>query len=195
MTQDPTAALWLMLASLPVVVWVVRTDLATMRIPNTAVLTLVGGYAVVGALTLPLAAYAWSWLHLVLILVAGFLLSLTGGFGAGDAKFAAAMAPFVAAADALPFLMLLSAMAIAGFVLHRLARQVPALVAATPGWVSWQRRDFPFGIALAPTLTVYLALAAVRQGDTQIARALLQEAIATHPQHFDAAVTALRAIS
>lgn len=40
-----------------------------------------------------------------------------------------------------------------------------------------------------------MALAAVRQGDTQIARALLQEAIATHPQHFDAAVTALRAIS
>lgn len=40
-----------------------------------------------------------------------------------------------------------------------------------------------------------MALAAVRQGDTAIGRALLQEAIATHPQHFEAAVTALRAIS
>lgn len=39
-----------------------------------------------------------------------------------------------------------------------------------------------------------MALAAVRQGDIAIARALLQEAIATHPQHFDAAVTALRAL-
>lgn len=39
-----------------------------------------------------------------------------------------------------------------------------------------------------------MALAAVRQGDVAIARALLQEAIATHPQHFDAAVTALRAL-
>lgn len=39
-----------------------------------------------------------------------------------------------------------------------------------------------------------MALAAVRQGDVAIARALLQEAIATHPQHFEAAVTALRAL-
>jgi len=161
MTQDPTAAFWLMLASLPVVLWVIRTDLSTMRIPNKAVLALVGVYAAVGVLTLPLSVFAWSWLNLAVVLVVGFLLSLTGGFGAGDAKFAAAMAPFIAAADALPFLMLLSVMAIAGFVLHRLARQVPALVAATPGWVSWQRRDFPFGIALAPSLTVYLALASL----------------------------------
>jgi Flp pilus assembly protein TadD len=40
-----------------------------------------------------------------------------------------------------------------------------------------------------------MALAAVRQGDVAIGRGLLQEAIATHPQHFEAAVTALRAIS
>ena len=39
-----------------------------------------------------------------------------------------------------------------------------------------------------------MALAAVRQGDVAIARALLHEAIATHPQHFDAAVTALAAL-
>lgn len=39
-----------------------------------------------------------------------------------------------------------------------------------------------------------MALAAVRQGDTATGRALLQEAIDTHPQHFEAAVTALRAI-
>lgn len=39
-----------------------------------------------------------------------------------------------------------------------------------------------------------MALAAVRQGDVTIGRALLQEAIATHPQHFEAAVTALRAL-
>ena len=39
-----------------------------------------------------------------------------------------------------------------------------------------------------------MALAAVRQGDVAIGRTLLQEAIATHPQHFDAAVNALRAL-
>ena len=40
-----------------------------------------------------------------------------------------------------------------------------------------------------------MALAAIRQGDVAIGRSLLQEAIATHPQHFEAAVNALRALS
>jgi len=38
------------------------------------------------------------------------------------------------------------------------------------------------------------ALAAIRQGQTETGRALLAEAIDTHPQHFDAAVRALRAL-
>lgn len=40
-----------------------------------------------------------------------------------------------------------------------------------------------------------MALAAIRQGDTAVGRGLLEDAIATHPQHFDAAVLALRALS
>ena len=39
-----------------------------------------------------------------------------------------------------------------------------------------------------------LALTAVKQGDVTIARGLLQEAIDTHPQHFEAAVRSLRAL-
>jgi Flp pilus assembly protein TadD len=39
-----------------------------------------------------------------------------------------------------------------------------------------------------------LALAAIKQGDLNTGRALLQEAIDTHPQHFDVAVRALRAL-
>lgn len=39
-----------------------------------------------------------------------------------------------------------------------------------------------------------MALAAIRQGDVVVGRGLLQDAIATHPQHFDAAVLALRAL-
>ena len=39
-----------------------------------------------------------------------------------------------------------------------------------------------------------MALAAIRQGDVSVGRTLLQEAIATHPQHFEAAVTALGAL-
>ncbi len=38
-----------------------------------------------------------------------------------------------------------------------------------------------------------MAIAAVRKGDTTIGRTLLEEAIDTHPQHYDEAVRALRA--
>lgn len=159
LAQSSDAAFWLLLGALPIAVWVIWTDLATMKIPNKAVLALMAVFAAVGLATLPLATWAWAWAHLAVVLVIGFVLSLTGGFGAGDAKFAAAMAPFVALGDLGSFMLLLSVMAIVTFVLHRLARQVPALRAATPGWASWERREFPFGIALAPSLIVYLALA------------------------------------
>ncbi len=43
-------------------------------------------------------------------------------------------------------------------------------------------------------LTYTLALAALKQNDVVIGRTLLQEAIDTHPQHFDLAVRALRAL-
>jgi prepilin peptidase CpaA len=154
------AAFWLLLGALPIAVWVVWTDLATMKIPNKAVLALMAVFAVAGVATLPLTVWAWAWAQFAVVLVAGFLLSLTGGFGAGDAKFAAAMAPFVALGDLGLFMLLLSAMAIVSFVLHRIARQLPAVRAAAPGWASWERREFPFGIALAPSLIVYLGLAA-----------------------------------
>ena len=39
-----------------------------------------------------------------------------------------------------------------------------------------------------------MALAAIRQGDVETGRALLREAVATHPQHFEAAANALAAM-
>jgi len=39
-----------------------------------------------------------------------------------------------------------------------------------------------------------MALAAIRQGDTSVGRALLRDAIDTHPQHFEAAAVALAAL-
>ena len=39
-----------------------------------------------------------------------------------------------------------------------------------------------------------LSLTAIKQGDVTIGKGLLQEAVDTHPQHFDEAVRALRAL-
>ena len=161
LTQSAPAALWLLIFATPVALYVAWSDLKAMRIPNMAVLALVAVYAVVGVLTLPFADWAWSWLHLVVVLVIGFVLSLTGGFGAGDAKFAAAMAPFIALGDVRSFLVLLCAVSIAALIVHRVMRAIPAIRRATPDWVSWEVRDFPYGLALGPALIFYLALASM----------------------------------
>ncbi len=161
MAQSAHAALWLAILATPVALYVAWSDLRAMRIPNLSVLTLILVYAVVGAITLPLDIWAWSWLHFAVVLVIGFVLSLTGGFGAGDAKFAAAMAPFVALGDLRLFLVLLCAVSIAALVVHRAMRAIPLIRRATPGWASWQRREFPFGLALGPALIFYLVLASI----------------------------------
>lgn len=161
LTQSASAAVWLLVFATPVCLYVAWSDLKAMRIPNLAVLALLAIYAVVGLLTLPLGEWGWSWLHLLVVLVIGFVLSLTGSFGPGDAKFAAAMAPFVALGDLRLFLVLLCAVSIAALVVHRAMRAIPAIRRATPDWASWQRREFPFGIALAPALIFYLALASI----------------------------------
>ncbi len=161
MAQSAHAAFWLLFAATPVSLYVAWTDLKSMRIPNMAVLALLVAYAVIGVLTLPLAAWGWSWLNFAVILVMGFVLSMTGGFGAGDAKFAAAMAPFIALGDLRLFLVLLCAVSIAAFIAHRTLRAIPAMRRATPDWASWTRKEFPFGLALGPALVFYLGLASI----------------------------------
>lgn len=161
MVQSASAALWLLAFATPVALWVVWSDLSRMRIPNKAVVALIGIYAVVGLLVLPLPVWGWSWLNFAVVLGVGFVLSLSGGFGAGDAKFAAAMAPFVALGDLRLFLVLLATVLLAAFIAHRLLKMIPAVRGATPDWESWQRREFPMGLALGPSLIFYLSLAAV----------------------------------
>lgn len=166
MLELPATAAWVFLTvAAPVALWVIWSDMRAMRIPNAAVATLMVGYLVLGLFVLPLAAWGIGWAHFAVVLVLGFLLNLTGAVGAGDAKFAAAMAPFVAAADVALFLMLFALVVVAAFVTHRGVRAVPALRGLTPDWSSWQRRrDFPMGFALGGALLLYLLLAALQPG-------------------------------
>ncbi|UWP94354.1 prepilin peptidase [Aliiroseovarius crassostreae] len=160
MAQGASAALWFLPFAAPICVWAAVSDLKRMKIPNKAVITLLAVYAVVGLIALPLEDYAWRYLHLLVVLVLGFVFNLAGAFGAGDAKFAAAMAPFIALPDVADFLFLFSATLLVGFALHRLARAIPAVRRKTPDWESWKRKDFPMGLCLGASLTLYLALSA-----------------------------------
>lgn len=159
LATPPGAALWLLVPALPIGLYIAFTDMKAMRIPNHAVLALVAGFALIGLIALPFADWAWRWLHLVVVLVAGMVLNAARALGAGDAKFAAAAAPFVAAADWQEVLLLFMAMMLAAFAAHRIARAT--LRGLAPDWQSWTAgKRFPMGLALGPTLIAYLALAA-----------------------------------
>jgi prepilin peptidase CpaA len=152
-------AAWFLPFVLPICIWVALSDLREMRIPNVAVLSLAGVFLLVGLIVLPFETYLWRLAALGIVLVIGFVITSLGLVGAGDAKFAAAMAPFVAAGDGLFFLMLFAVVLIGSWLTHRTAGRVPALRRATADWASWdQGKLFPMGVALAGALAIYLAL-------------------------------------
>ena len=160
-----TEALWFFPLALPICIWVAISDLRAMRIPNVAVLALAGVFLVIGlVLVLGLGVwtfetYLWRLAALAIVLVIGFVITSLGMVGAGDAKFAAAMAPFIAAGDGLAFLLLFSLVLIGSWITHRAAGRVPAVRRATAGWTSWdQGKLFPMGVALAGALAIYLAM-------------------------------------
>lgn len=156
-----TAALWFLVFATPVCLWVAWSDMRTMKIPNKAVIALVCVYLAVGIAVLPLPDYLWRLSHLAILLLAGIAANAAGLMGAGDAKFIAAAAPFVAPGDATTVMLMLAAVLLAAFITHRLARR-SALRRLAPGWASWTAgHRFPLGLALGPTLALYLGLAAL----------------------------------
>lgn len=158
-----TAYLVLFLATLPITAWVIWSDLKFMKIPNKAVVAMLAIYAVVGFLVIPLEPWLWRWASFIVVLFIGIILNAAIHFGAGDAKYAAAAAPFFAVnpTSIRLILVLLAAVTLSAFITHRAARAVPAIRGLAPDWLSWTRKDFPFGIPLAGTLSAYLLLYAL----------------------------------
>ncbi len=135
------------------------TDLSALRIPNAVVLVCVAIYVLLGPIVLPLDAYLGRFVPAAVMLVIGFLLSLTGQFGAGDAKYGAALTLFIAREDLATAMQIYAFMALAGVVVVRgLPRLAPPLATAL-GWRSFRvTRAFPLGLALSGTVLFYLAL-------------------------------------
>ena len=152
-------ALWFLPFALPIAIWVAWSDMKFMRIPNKAVLALMAVFLVVGLAALPTEVWAWRWTHLLVVLAIGFVANLAGVIGAGDAKFAAAMAPFFPVADLRLVLALFAAAIVGAFISHRTARAIAPVRAMTEDWASWTHKDFPMGLALSGTLIFYLLAA------------------------------------
>lgn len=155
------SAMWFLPFVLPICLWVAWSDLRVMKIPNLAVLALAAVFVVIGLIALPLDQYPWRLLQLGIVLLVGIVMNAAGLIGAGDAKFAAAAAPFIALGDLRLLCVILAANLLAGFTAHRIAKYT-ALRRLAPDWESWSRgKKFPMGLCLGGTLGIYLVLGAL----------------------------------
>lgn len=160
MSIDATFALWALPFVLPICFYVAYTDLAMMRIRNKAVLALALVFVILGVILIPFPDYLWRLAAMVIVLVVGIVLNAAGVMGAGDAKFIAAAAPFIALGDLKLVIMLFMATLLAAALTHRGAKYTP-LRRMAPHWESWEKgKKFPMGLALGPTLALYLILGA-----------------------------------
>lgn len=153
---------WLYLPFLlPICLYVAFTDLREMRITNQAVLVLGGLFVILGLIALPFDAFLWRLAQLGIVLALGFILSAAGAVGAGDAKFAAAAAPYIAFGDIRLLIVIFTANLLAAVATHRIAKYTP-LRRIAPDWESWDKAwDFPMGLSLGGTLGIYLILGAL----------------------------------
>lgn len=163
MAITASQAMWFLPFVLPICLYVCFTDLREMRITNQAVVALVVIFLSIGLFALPLPVYGARLLQMVVVLLIGILLNAGGAIGAGDAKFAAAAAPFIAPGDLRLLLAIFAANLLAAFVTHRIAKY-SALRRISPDWQSWDMGwKFPMGLSLGGTLAIYLILG-VAQG-------------------------------
>ena len=158
---SPYSALSLLPFALAIGIWVSWSDMKFMKIPNKAVMAMAAVWLVVGILTVPFQLWLWAWVLGAAVLAIGFIANAINLVGAGDAKFAAAMAPVFIRADWGVVLPLFAACLLGAFVAHRLAGRINFIRNATADWASWTNKDFPMGLALSGTLIFYL-LALVR---------------------------------
>lgn len=168
-----SAAVFLPFA-LAILVITFYVDLKYKRISNSTVVALFLVFAVIGPFVLPFVDYLWRFAHLGIVLGLGLVMYATRQVGAGDVKFAAAMAPFVHGGDVVAVMFIAAAAMLATLVTNLLATAT-GLYRLAPDWAAWKyrsdeyaanvgigkQRTIPFGTGLALTLVAYLLLGVV----------------------------------
>lgn len=143
----------------PLCLYVAWNDLRAMKIPTWSTDALAIVFVVVGIFVMPFSDYLWRYAHFGAVLVVAIGLNAIGAMGAGDSKFLASAAPFVALDDAGFMFMLLSTGMFVGYFIHRAARAIAPIRNLVPDWASWhQGKRFPLGFPMGAVLIIYLAL-------------------------------------
>lgn len=147
--------------ALPFAIWAAWSDLKYMKIPNKMVLALAATFIVAAFVLLPLDVVLWRLLGGFIVLAVGFILFAIGGFGGGDAKYAAAIALFVPHTDAGFFIFILAISALIAVFLHRMFGKLKFTAPITENWKSWTAgKNFPLGLGLSGAFIFYLAIRA-----------------------------------
>ena len=147
----------LFLATLPLLFIASWSDLRHMTIPNRVNIALFIVFVVLGIFIFSLPDYGWRLLQALIMLAIGIFMTSAGLMGGGDSKLLAAGAPFVAFGHLSNFFMALAFMSLAAVAAHRLLGLFPPFKNAVTDWVSWNTKgNFPFGVPIAATLSLYL---------------------------------------
>lgn len=155
--MDTTPLIVALTAMTPLMLYVIWSDLKSLRIPNWVVLAVVAVFLVTGLWGLPLETFLWRLVHGLVVLVIGFLIfAVAGGkVGGGDMKLVAALVPFIAGAHAILVLGIYAVVTFAGLFVHRLIRAY--LRGRQTGWLALdQKIYFPVGLILGLTILIYL---------------------------------------
>ncbi|MEO1493785.1 MAG: prepilin peptidase [Pseudomonadota bacterium] len=163
-----TPALWVALAAmLPLMAVMAWSDLKVLKIPNWLVLAVLAVFLVCGLWGLPLETFGWRLAQGAIVLVIGFLIFAAGGIGGGDAKMAAALAPFVVPVEVLPFLALYAVMTLFLMAILRIVQHFARH--ETTGWMAVDQlhkppreRVFPMGLIFAMTVVLYMSVHVVQ---------------------------------
>lgn len=155
-----TGALILLVPVLPIAIWATVSDLKRMKIPNASVLAMAAVWPLLGWMAVPTwTAWFWGFAIMAIVFVLGYLLYTTGTYGAGDAKYSAAFSPMFVGAPIGYLLILIACSMMGALIVHRVIQKIPAVRKMTPDWESWDKRLFPFGLALSGILIFYLVAA------------------------------------
>lgn len=150
---------FLLLPAIPIGIYVAWSDMKFMRIPNVACYALFISFLVLAPLIFGMQEYGFRILQGIVVLIGGFFATNIGLVGGGDSKFAAAMAPFIALSEILPFIFIIGIMSFVSIGLHKLVGVTPGLKNMIKDWDSWNAHGmFPFGVTLAGSLIAYLLL-------------------------------------
>ena len=157
--METTPLLVALIAMTPLMVYVIWSDLKSLRIPNWCVLAVLGVYVVTGLWGLPIETFLWRLAYAAGFLVIGFgIFALAGGkVGAGDMKLITVLIPFVSASDVLFVLFVYGLVTLVGLMIHRLIRA--RLRGRKNGWMAIdQAIYYPVGLVLGVTTLIYLGV-------------------------------------